>query len=250
MGTPARRLAWTMAILWWVFGVGGRAEASIDLQTPTGLMPGDHFRFVFVTDGTTDATSPDIAYYDNFVNDQASGATYAGNLITWIAIGSTSTVNAIDHVGISDAPVFLPTSSVEVTPNTTTTGLWSTTILHSIDQEINGQTVGFDMVWSGTSNIGTRAGVNYLGSPTAFTAAGFTSSMDQTWVHGVNEIVHNLNRVYGISEELTVTQEAVPEPSSLWMAGTWISAALAYGWFRHRRDQRGRRPVGPPDATE
>jgi hypothetical protein len=29
---------------------------------------------------------------------------------------------------------------------------------------------------------------------------------------------------------------AVPEPSSLWMAVSGISASLAYGWFRHRRE--------------
>jgi len=30
----------------------------------------------------------------------------------------------------------------------------------------------------------------------------------------------------------------VPEPSSLWMAGIATSVGLAYGWSRHRRDQR------------
>ena len=56
--------------------------------------------------------------------------------------------------------------------------------------------------------------------------------------------------LYGISKELVVSPSAVPEPSSLWMAGIAISAGLAYGWSRHRRDQRRQRPVGPPDATE
>ncbi len=43
---------------------------------------------------------------------------------------------------------------------------------------------------------------------------------------------------------------AVPEPSSLWLLGTAISAGLAYGWSRHRRDQWRQRPVGPPGAPE
>ncbi|MGA2704220.1 MAG: hypothetical protein ABSH35_24380 [Isosphaeraceae bacterium] len=50
---------------------------------------------------------------------------------------------------------------------------------------------------------------------------------------------------------LAVAQaSAIPEPASLWMAGIAISAGLAYGWFRHRREPQRQRPVGPPDATE
>ncbi len=50
----SRRLALATAMLWIGFGVGGPAEASgIGLSTPAGLSPGDSFRFVFVTDGTT-----------------------------------------------------------------------------------------------------------------------------------------------------------------------------------------------------
>jgi hypothetical protein len=43
------------------------------LQTPAGLNPGDQFRFVFVTDGTTNATSSAISSYDAFVTAQAGG---------------------------------------------------------------------------------------------------------------------------------------------------------------------------------
>jgi hypothetical protein len=76
MLNKAQRLAIAMVICWIGLGVGSRAEAGdIDLLTPTGLMPGDHFRFVFVTDGTRDVTSSNIADYNNFVNSQAAGAT-------------------------------------------------------------------------------------------------------------------------------------------------------------------------------
>jgi hypothetical protein len=74
MGNQAWRLALAAALLWIGFGVGGRAEAAgIALQTPPGLSPGDHFRFIFVvTDGTT-ATSANIADYNSFVNTHAGG---------------------------------------------------------------------------------------------------------------------------------------------------------------------------------
>ncbi len=64
MVTRIRRLALATAILWIGFGAGGWADAGpIALSTPAGLSPGESFRFVFVTDGTTDASSSSIAYY-------------------------------------------------------------------------------------------------------------------------------------------------------------------------------------------
>jgi len=47
-----------------------------------------------------------------------------------------------------------------------------------------------------------------------------------------------------------VPASAVPEPSSLWLLGTAITAGLAYGWSRHRWAQRRQRPVGQTDAIE
>lgn len=84
-----RQLALAATMLGLAFGVTGPAEAGIVLATPSGLAPGDQFRFVFITDGTTTATSSSIATYNNFVNTQAGGATYAGSVVTWEAIGST-----------------------------------------------------------------------------------------------------------------------------------------------------------------
>ena len=68
MNTQARRLAMATAILClFGFGVGGPAEAGTILTTPAGLSPGESFRFVFVTDGLTTATSTNIDDYNSFV---------------------------------------------------------------------------------------------------------------------------------------------------------------------------------------
>ena len=61
MNTQARRLALVTAIFWFGLGAGGLAEAGAVLQTPSGLSPGEHFRFAIVTDRGTTATSSDIA---------------------------------------------------------------------------------------------------------------------------------------------------------------------------------------------
>ena len=89
MGPHPRRFAIVATVLWLVSGLGGRAEAGIILQTPAGLNPGDQFRFGFVTDGSRDATSTNIADYDSFVNAEAGGATYNGVPVNWLAIVST-----------------------------------------------------------------------------------------------------------------------------------------------------------------
>lgn len=99
----------------------------IALHTPTGLNPGDKFRFIFVTTGTRNATSTDIADYNTFVNTDAGGATYNGSAVTWKAIGSTTTVNARDNVGGfgTNVPVYLVTGTKVANSLTDTAGgLW------------------------------------------------------------------------------------------------------------------------------
>jgi hypothetical protein len=71
------------------------------LVTTLGLSPGDTFHLVFDSSTTTQATSPDIGYYNTFVNGVANGA---GSIVaaygwTWKAIGSTVGTSAIDNTG-------------------------------------------------------------------------------------------------------------------------------------------------------
>ncbi|MBV8381950.1 MAG: hypothetical protein JOZ63_05055, partial [Planctomycetaceae bacterium] len=65
MNIQARRLAMVAAMLWFGFGVGGRAQAALALPTPAGLKNDQPFRFVFVTDGTINAFSDDIVDYNS-----------------------------------------------------------------------------------------------------------------------------------------------------------------------------------------
>lgn len=131
------RLALATAILWIGLGARGRAEAgAITLSTPAGLSPGDSFRFVYITDQSDSSSSSNIADYNSFVNAQAGGATYDGSVVTWYAIGSTSSVNAIDNVGRSASPVYLADGTL-VTSSTTSTGLWSGSIQNPIDEDLS-----------------------------------------------------------------------------------------------------------------
>ena len=53
-----------------IAGIASRLYAD-PIIVPPGLNPGDKYRLVFVTSTTTDATSPDISYYNSFVTNVA-----------------------------------------------------------------------------------------------------------------------------------------------------------------------------------
>ena len=236
-----RGFAIVLAVLWLVSVLVGSAEAGIILQTPAGLNPGDHFRFVFVTDSVRDAISTNISDYDSFVNTQAGGATYEGVAVNWLAIGSTDSVNAIDHVGQASTPVYL-SDGTPVSSSTTTAGLWSGTIRNPINLDLAGNPVDpFFFVWTGTNPTGTGFG-GPLGSATP--QVGANTDTGSAWISSGRSPNGDLRDLYGISSDLTVPQSVVPEPATLTMLGTALSVGLAIGWTRHHRNRRrhSRRP--------
>ena len=234
-GGRRRRVVSVAAVLWLAAAVGGRAEASVILQTPSGLNSGDFFRFVFVTDGIRTATSASIADYDTFVNTQAGGATYHGAVVDWLAIGSTSSVDAIDHIGQGATPVYLSDGTL-VTTSTTGAGFWSGVLVHAINLDLAGNPV-HTFVWTGTNFFGTGFG-GALGTTTP--QVGATDDSVDSWVTSGRSPSGDLRPLYAISSVLTVPSAAVPEPSAVTMLGTALSVGLAIGWTRHRRAQRSR----------
>lgn len=234
MGQHPRRFAIVAAVLCLGFGFGGPADAAIILQTPAGLNPGDHFRFVFVTDGIRDATSTNIGDYDSFVNAEAGGATYDSVLVDWLAIGSTDSVDAIDHVGQASAPVYLSDGTL-VTTTTTPTGLWSGTLVHEINLDLEANPIRA-FVWTGTNPTGTGFG-GPLGTATPLVGSAIDS--DNDWIASGRSNSGDLRPLYGITSVLTVPEAiGIPEPSTLTILGMAVSVGLAIGWTRHRREQR------------
>ncbi len=87
------------------------------ITLPTSLNLGDEYRLAFVTSGTRDATSSDIADYNTFVTNAANAVPALASLgTTWTAIGSTATVDARDNTntvpstvngGSVGVPIFL-----------------------------------------------------------------------------------------------------------------------------------------------
>ena len=207
------------------------------ISAPSELNPGDQFRIVFVTDGTTAATSTAFSTYDNLVQSEASGTTYNGNSITWQAIVATSTVSAIDHIGettTSSIPIFL-VDGTKVTASDNTSGLWSGGLLHSINEDLLGAVPTLHAVWMGTNYTGVAGGTAGVGG--TIVGHGDLTQAGHNWA-GAPAIIQKTSalHLYGISEVLTVPQStaAVPEPSTAMLAGLGGLVALAYSFKRKR----------------
>jgi hypothetical protein len=241
------------------FGVGAEAriKADINISTPAGLNPGDTFRIVFVTDGTTTPTSDNIVDYNTFVTNDATtesggGVHYGSTALTWSAIASTSTISAYTNTNSGTGASVWLANGPEVAATDTSAGLWSGTLMNPLDYDLTGNQLSV-LVWTGSFANGTPVAGAELG--TAAPEAGYSLNTGLPWMQDANpnpNLIFPRPNLYGISQELVVPQTAsVPEPSTLVVAAFGAVCGLAYGWARHRLDQRRQRPVVvTPDATE
>lgn len=181
------------------------------LSAPSDLAAGSSFRFIFLTSGTTTATSADISDYNTFVQTQASGATYQGSTINWNAIGSTTTVNARDNVGGygTSVPIYLVTG-IRIASNLTTGsgGLWSGTISSAANVGIDGLTISSNptLAWTGSYSNGLKYDEvgNELTLASPNTVQGSISSTNSTWLASSINSNNNSRRMFALSEILYV----------------------------------------------
>ena len=133
-----------------------------DMNPPPGVMPGDPFRVMFVTSGTRNAMSSNIADYDAFVQ----GFAPAGLSTSWRAIGSTHSVDARDHTGTvpgtdgTGIPLFNMHGELIAESYA---HLWGTGFPHqsgtldlanAVTYDESGVSLGFVEVWTGTGPKG------------------------------------------------------------------------------------------------
>lgn len=221
-----------------VFGLVADARASI--ITPSGLSPGDRFRIVFVTTTLTDAITNNLTHYDTIVRGDALAGglgTYYVTAVTWEAIGSTDTLNAITRLPADDVPIFLP-DGTEVAA--TGAALWNSAnvpLLHVINETATGAFAGLDPIYTGTRGIGTVApGAGFGDTP--FVETGIPVAVNASWVHFVASGPSQPMALYGFSDVLTVPGQApsaVPEPGSLALVFAGIAALAGTSLKRHPR---------------
>lgn len=190
-------------------------KASALPLVPVGLKPGDHYYLQFVTTGIRDATSTNIADYDNFVRAQAElpGALTKGWGVNWKAIAGTSYDPAKLHVAFTNAPIYRIDGAMILA---NASNLWTSTPISgptgylsnapSIDQF--GQNTGY-LVWTGCNWTGFGIGLGTFGQA----LFGYALGKDSTWIDFADQAqgpvsTTNLYSLYGVSPELVV-----PTPS-------------------------------------
>lgn len=206
------------------------------------VAPGETFRWVFVTSGTTNAESSEISFYNDFVNDAASiGTTITGVMgkssladIEWKAIGSTDTTDAIDNIGVSSSRIYKPDSTFVAEG---TSDMFSGLHVNSpINIDETGTSVN-TLVWTGSDTSGrgydTFDELKVLGG-SKYTRYGHTWSIDYRWIMEGQEEQDFLKPLYAISEELTV----VPAPGALILAVTGLlSSTLGLKRLRRKHQE-------------
>jgi hypothetical protein len=216
------------------------------MLTPAGLHPGDQFRVTFVSSATRNAASPNIADYDQFITNLAVAAgldTYFGAPVTWQAIGSTATVNAIDRLPKSFAsPSLYRLDGGLVSPSTGALWVMGPTGLPITVTE-QGVDIGGAVVWTGTLRDGTA--FEPLGAG-AFVTFGFSTFSSGGWVADNDAPRSEQHHLYGYSSVLTVPQPSAvaPAPASLTLHLTGV-ASLAGPALVRRRFNRPARSLWP-----
>lgn len=235
MTKPTHSIALIAFIL---FAVVVNAEPILQ---PEGLEPGDQYRLTFTTSTRRDATSADIADYNDFVQATADAAPVVGNWgLKWKALVSTGEVTAIENTGTDytvdpGVPVYRVDGVLFGEGND---GLWNPPeetlrigpAAPNVD-EFGNQLfdTGIDtdlFVWTGTFSTGTPSIPENipLGSSlnlATYGNAGTSSRFPNFWIS--NAIATEEFRFYTLSEVIT----AVPEPNIRfhWLVGLVFAVA-------------------------
>lgn len=206
--------------------------AANSIYRPLGLQPGDAYRLVFVTKGTRDALSSDIADYNAFVIAEAKAPTSVvrGLAADWFAIASTVDMDAIENTGTDPSPAGQTGVPIYFVDGATRfadhyDNLWdgdSSGQMYlgrsMLTQEGVVPAVQNNNVWTGTDYYGIAGGIGGpLGSSTP--SLGGSNGFNGRWINNNFRSFASVERsFYGISSVLV----ALPEPAS----ATWWTASL------------------------
>jgi hypothetical protein len=199
--------------------------SNASLVVPDGLSPGDKYHVIFVSSTSRDSSSSNISDYDAHVQAAAEAAGIGASAgIDWLAVGSTPTLDAIDHLSplsTSDAPVYNQNGDLVAS---SFTALWGGTIQNAINYTEAGvleQPTATPWVWTGTASDGTGDIDQELGGIDFFhVTVGSFERTDSQWITS-GSLRQSLEwRVYGLSEEITIS--SVPVPAAVWLFGSGL----------------------------
>ena len=225
----------TVALLVVVCCQGAVADIVI---SPPGLNIGDQYRLVFVTSGTRDALSSDIAVYNSFVTAQANqNAVLSALNTTWTVIGSTATVDARDNTGTNfETSVGVPIYNLQGQLNANNNAdLWDGNLVNPIRFNQVGLE-DFTTVFTGTDTNGVKSdsfGIFYLNGLNGSAGGLSSGTIAGAWVSQFLSENDQQRSFYAMSSVLTVT--AVPEPSALILVGVCLCTG-AWGRLRRKKN--------------
>jgi hypothetical protein len=197
------------------------------VYVPANLHPGDKYRIVFVTDDGMDATSSDIADYNNFVTTEANNSAGLAALhATWTAMLSTELVNILANTGLSLADktsLFYNTQGQLVAQGVSgaDNSLFNSNGHLAPLYGPNGNTpTTTTTVWTGSLN---NTATDFFAVGDQSVVAGYSTSTGADWMGG--DVFDNTTpfAIYSLSSVLTVE---APEPSTL--LTTCMVAGLAF----------------------
>ncbi|MBT5663742.1 MAG: PEP-CTERM sorting domain-containing protein [Rhodospirillaceae bacterium] len=209
-----------------------------------GLFEGDQFRLAFVTSGSRNARSADIADYNAFVQSQADAGSVTGSLgLTWKVIGSTPDVDAQDNTGTNPVsevgvPIFTLTGNLIADDNA---DLWDGSIQSRIGITQDGN-LNVILTYTGTNFNGFGLGRQSLGGgDDRDVMSGTTQTGEPVGVEWIQNITIGRDLFagyYALSEKITVptanSDTAVSEPAPLALLGVGL---VGLACLRRRRQR-------------
>jgi len=216
------------------------------ITLPTGLNPGGQYRLPFVTSGERQSDTSDIAVYNTYVSDAANAVPELFSLgTTWIAIASTSDVNARDNTdtlpsfagGVLGFPIYR-LDGIKIVDSYD--DLWDGTLDAALQVDEQGTTLtpalGSTIVWTGSrvESILEHGGLGPPDPPGVGDRNGSFIAADSNWTN-FNTVASppHIARFSGISGVLKAP--AVPEPGSLLLLSILTVVLLGYGVVRKRK---------------
>jgi hypothetical protein len=210
--------------------VSGMASATL-IEAIAELGDGDKYRVLFVTGTQTNQLSSDINYYNNYVSDAAATGILTKDLgLSWMAIGSTASVNAMDNTGINindDAPVTMFNLNGDVMA-LNGKDFWDFRI-HPFLYDENGRYTRMQ-VWTGTNRDGTTGSNYFLGDPKG-TYYGRSDRWDVAIMMGAAPTNHQY-ALYGASAVTAKPSVDVPAPGTVILLSLGL---VGLSFARYRR---------------
>jgi hypothetical protein len=196
---------------------------------PPDLLPNTPFQLLFVTAGSRDGTSANIADYNAFVTSQAALEPTLP-ITTWHAVASTAAVNANVNAPSGGLPVYTVQGETIVLVG----GLYGGPLIHGPpDVDQHGALLNA-VVWTGSDATGTGIPGLTLGT-SASEAYGLSGQTGTQWAFVSDTPSTEHLSLYALSDPITLS---TPEPATLTLLGSAISVFGAMQFFRSRRGRQ------------